>query len=136
MPVSPQNELFSSLELRFNQSGGFADLSFRGAITLELLNNAFMRLIEHPLFNFNMNACYNYCDAYPEIEMPDIEEHAHFVAQHLSERGQTYKLAMVTDDTLGTALLSIYKLLIARTAVEAEVFSRKTHAVRWLMEDD
>ena len=122
MPVSRQDDLFSSLELRFNASGQFADLVFRGAVTLDLLNNSFIRLIEHPSFRYNMNVCYDYSDAYPEIEMPSIEKHAHFVGENLHRRGNTYKLAMVTNDTLVTALLSVYKLLISRTPSRSTSF--------------
>lgn len=136
MPVSRQEDLFSSVDIRYNESGRFFDLTFRGGVTLEILNNSFIRLIEHPQFFYNVNACYNYSKAYPEIEMPGIEEHAHFVSKHLGMRGQSYKLAMIAEDTLNIALLSVYKLLISKTPVEAEVFARKTKAVRWLMEGE
>ncbi|MCW8998645.1 MAG: hypothetical protein OQK04_08015, partial [Kangiellaceae bacterium] len=91
---------------------------------------------EHPDFFYNINALYDYSDAQPDIEMSDIEEHSHFVAEHLYLRGKDYKLAMVATDTLSHALLQVYKLLISKTPVEAEVFNRRKDAILWLLSED
>ena len=82
-----------------------------------------------------MNACYDYSHANSEVEMAAIQEHSQFVAKHLDLRGQNYKLALVSNDTLNNALLSVYKLLISKTSVEAEVFCDKAKAIRWLTEE-
>jgi len=132
---SDLENLFSAVDLKFDTKQQFVDMSYRGAVTFASLNNSFEQLVKHPSFVFNMNALADFTDAYPEIEMPGIESHAQFVQKRLSSRGSTYKLAMVTNDTLGTALLSVYKLLMARTPVEVEVFSRKTQAIQWLLEE-
>ncbi|TQV74989.1 hypothetical protein FLL45_08585 [Aliikangiella marina] len=132
---SDRDSLFSAVDIKFDKQANYADMSYRGAITLTCLNDSFEKLVKHPQFDFNMNTLADFTDAYPEIEMPGIESHAQFVQERLSVRGSTYKLAMVTNDTLGTALLSVYKLLMARTSIEIEVFSRKVQAVRWLLED-
>jgi len=110
----------------------FAEVSFKGGVTREILDDSFYSLINHPNFRFNMNACYDYTNAYSELEMPAIQEHSQFVAVHLGERGRHYKLALISNDTLNNALLSVYKLLISKTSVEAEVFSDKVKAIRWL----
>lgn len=132
MPISKHEELTSSVDIRLNQNGSYFELTFRGDVTLDCLNSSFIRLIEHPQFIYNVDACYDYRLAHPDLEMSEIEEHAQFVAQYLTKRGRDYKLAMVADDTLNTALLSVYKLLISKTPVEAEVFSSKISAIRWL----
>lgn len=131
---SDRDGLFSAVDLRFHTKSNYVEMSYRGAITVSSLNKGFENLVRHPSFVFNMNTLADFSDAYPEIEMPGIEAHAQFVQERLPIRGSTYKLAMVTNDTLGTALLSIYKLLMARTSVEVEVFSRKLQAIRWLKE--
>jgi hypothetical protein len=123
-------------QMTFNQSGGYVDIVFRGGVSVSLLNQVFTELISHPQFKYNLNACYDYSDAYPDISMPEIEEHASLVQQHLHIRGSTYKLAMVATDTLASALLSVYKLRISKTSVDAEVFNSKKPAIRWLVSPD
>jgi predicted DNA binding protein len=111
----------------------YASLSFFDEISKTSLDNSFLTLLNHPKFKRNMNACYDYSSAYSGLSMQEIEEHAHFVSQNLKLRGGNYKLALISNDTLNNALLSVYKLLIAKTSVEAEVFSHKTKAIEWLM---
>jgi hypothetical protein len=113
----------------------FAEITFKGGITREVLDDSFRALIKESHFKFNMNAVYDYSDAYSDIDMPAIQEHSQFVADHLELRGRDYKLALVASDTLTNALLSVYKLLISKTSVEAEVFSTKANAIRWLTEE-
>jgi len=130
------HELSSSFEVKINLSGPYAELTFNGAVSKATLNDSFLHLIAHPEFKYNMNACCDYCNAYPEAEMADIEEHAQFVAKNLIKRGFNYKLALVANDTLNRALLAVYKLLISKTSVDVEVFSSKEKAVLWLMSKD
>ncbi|TQV89616.1 hypothetical protein [Aliikangiella coralliicola] len=136
MASQKQQQQASSLTITINQTGDYADLIFDGPVTKELLNESFVKLTQHPQFKFNINACYDYLNAYPEIGMAEIEEHAYFVSSHLNNRGFNYKLAMVANDTLCKALLSVYKLLISKTPVDAQVFTCKTEAIRWLMSED
>ncbi len=82
-----------------------------------------------------MNACYDFCEAIIETDMKELEQHAEFVSQHTHRRGTSYKLAMVTDETLNSALLNVYRLLISKTTIEAEVFGSKKQALHWLNQD-
>ncbi|MGX5174804.1 hypothetical protein ACUR5C_12350 [Aliikangiella sp. IMCC44653] len=119
--------------MTFSHGGGYVDIAFDGGVSVSLLNQVFMELIAHSQFKYNLNACYDYSNAYPDISMPEIEEHASLVQQNLHLRGSTYKLALVATDTLASALLSVYKLRISKTSVEAEVFSSKKSAITWLL---
>ncbi|WP_444995174.1 hypothetical protein [Aliikangiella sp. IMCC44359] len=123
------------VELHFNRSGGFIDVILDGGITLAVLNDTFERLLKHARFEFDMNACYDFTRAYPDLGMSDIGKHASFVSKNQYRRGTHYKLALVSNDTLGTALLSIYKSLISHTPIDVEVFVKKTQAIQWLIED-
>jgi len=122
----------SQYQMAFDTQHGYVSISFTGDITLDLMNSCFGALLQHSKFSNNMNACYDYTDRLIEIDMVDIEKHAQFVARHLDQRGTTYKVAMIANETLNNALLAVYKLLISKTDVEAEVFTSKTQATEWL----
>jgi len=82
-----------------------------------------------------MNACYDYSNAIIETAIRDVERHAQFVAKYLDKRGRSYRLALVSDETLNSALLNVYCLQISKTQVEAEVFTSKPMALRWLSQE-
>lgn len=118
------------------KTSDYADIVFYGNVSRKLLDHTFIQLIEDPEFHYNLNAIYDYTDAFTDMEMSTIEEHAQFVAHNLHKRGKTYKLALVASDTLSVALLEVYKLLISKTSVEAEVFTSKRRAVNWIIDPD
>lgn len=134
LPKKP--ELINAIEVKFNVASDFADIILRGGISLELMMNSFVEFIEHPNFRYNMNVCYDFSHAFLDMDMQSLENYSQFVFEHASTRGNHYKLAMVSTDTLGSALLSVYKLNISKTSVDAEIFSRKPQAVKWLMEKE
>jgi hypothetical protein len=124
------------VSLKIDKKNRVAQIEFKGQVTPELLDKTFQDLMTHRDFEQNMHACYDYSQAYPGMEMSEIEEHAQFVAKNLHRRGCNYRLALVSDDTLNYALLNVYKLLIAKTPVEAEVFKDKTEALNWIADID
>ncbi|MET1256214.1 hypothetical protein [Aliikangiella maris] len=121
--------------LHFNRSGGFIDVIFHGGISLKLLYETFNQIVAHPNFQFNINVCYDFSRAYPEIGLTEISQVIHFLKHNQDLRGADYKQALVAQDTLNTALLSIYKAQMSQSPVDIEVFSKKTAAIRWLIED-
>lgn len=121
-----------NVSIKIRSEEGFADIAFNGPITRKLLDDTFLSLIDSPGFRHNMNAIYNYCNAYSELEMSEIQEHAQFVSHHLGKRGNAYRLALVASDTLNIALLEVYKLLVSKTSVEVEVFSKHSKAIDWI----
>lgn len=126
---------FDRPNIEINNELGIAFLKFENVVTLDSINYAFIELINHPDFKHNMNACYDYSSAMIETAIRDVERHAQFVSKYLDKRGSSYRLALVSDETLNSALLNVYRLLISKTEVEAEVFTSKPMAVRWLQED-
>ncbi|WP_196140974.1 hypothetical protein [Aliikangiella sp. G2MR2-5] len=134
MDANQAEELDRLVQVKVDKDRGFAEITFEGGITRKHLDHSFSLLINDPDFKKNMNALYDYSRAYSDLEMPEIEEHAQFVVEHLNLRGTNYKLALVASDTLNIALLEVYKLLISKTSVEAEVFHNIAAARRWLME--
>lgn len=132
MSVLKEQLVASHFEIKMDQQNSFVETVFYGSVTLEILNDAFISLINSAQFVQNMNACNNFCSAIIETDMQDIEKHAEFVTQHLDKRGLTYQLALVSNETINSAFLSIYKLLISKTQVDAEIFSTKAQAVIWL----
>ena len=136
MTIQTKANNHSFLDVSIIKNARFAEVTFKGGITREILDDSFYRVIKHSNFKFNMNACYDFSNAYSELEMPAIQEHSQFVAAHLGQRGRHYKLALISNDTLNNALLSVYKLLISKTSVEAEVFGNKAKAIRWLTSED
>jgi len=132
MEIDQEKKATSSFEINISQGKTFAEIIFHGAVTLEILNQSFLDLLNHPHFVQNINACNNFCDAVIETDMQNIEKHAQFVSQYLAKRGFSYQLALVSDETLNNAFLSIYKLLISKTEVYAEVFSSPKQALLWL----
>ena len=129
--INPNSQL-SRFEILLHKSSKYADIRFNGRVSLEIANGAFTDLLEHKLFKHNINACYDFTDAIIETDMKELEQHAEFVSQHVHRRGTHYKLAMVTNETLNSALLNVYRLLISKTTIEAEVFATKKQALSWL----
>lgn len=129
------NSQHSRYNIVVNNNVDYAELRFFGGVTLEIANNAFMQLLDHSLFRHNMHACYDFSEAIIETDMKELEQHAEFVSQHTHLRGTSYKLAMVTDETLNSALLNVYRLLISKTTIEAEVFGSKKQALHWLNQE-
>lgn len=133
--MSETNSLYdkqASVSLNINKEKHLAEIVFQGQVTQQLLDETFQALMGHKDFKKNLHACYDYSQAYPGMDMSEIEEHAQLVAKNLSRRGSHYKLALVSDDALNFALLNIYKLLIAKTPVEAQVFQDKDKALGWI----
>lgn len=122
----------STFELTLNQSEQFALFAFSGGVTRQLLEDAFEKFLDHPAFSYNMNACWDFCEAYPEIEISEIQTFSQFINQHLPKRGINYKLAFVANDTLNFALLDVYKLLMSCTQIEVEIFASQKKAYTWL----
>lgn len=129
--VNP-NDAYSRFEVIINNKNSFADVRFFGGVTLELANSALLQIMEHHSFRHNMDACYDFTDAIIETDMKELEQHSEFVRQHVGRRGSHYKLALVTDETLNSALLNVYKLVISKTTIEAEVFGSKKQSLIWL----
>ncbi len=122
----------ASVSLTINKKKKLAEIVFEGQVTQQLLDETFQDLMAHADFEQNLHACYDYSQAYPGMEMSEIQEHAQLVARSLHQRGANYKLALVSDDALNLALLNVYKLLIGKTPVEAEVFQDKAKALEWI----
>ncbi len=122
----------SVISVSIKKEATFAEVTFNGEIKRQALDDSFFQLIQHPNFKFNMNACYDFTLAFSGLEMAEIQEHAQFVAGKIPIRGQHYKLAFVSNETFNNALLSVYKLLISATSVEAEIFATKAQAISWL----
>ncbi|MDQ7048156.1 MAG: hypothetical protein Q9M92_00915 [Enterobacterales bacterium] len=125
---------FDRPDIDFDNELGIVFLKFENEVTLDSLNYSFIELINHPDFKHNMNACYDYSNAIIETAIRDVERHAQYVAKYLDKRGSSYRLALISDETLNSALLNVYRLLISKTEVEAEVFTSKPMAIRWLQE--
>lgn len=126
--LDPHKDFYIGIDINVS----IADITFSSNITLPVLNASFMELIEHPNFKRNINACYDYSDIYIDLEMPEIQQHAQLVVAYGDKRGRNYKVAMVANETLNTALLGVYKLMTAKSPVEAEVFTTKKQALKWL----
>lgn len=129
-----KTDLERFVEIQFNRTGSYMDIVFHHGVSIEMLNQAFVKMVEHQDFEFNINACYDYINAFPEMDVSELENHADFISQWKHRRGNNYKLALVAGDNLSAALLHVYKLSISKTPVEAEVFSRKSQAIHWLRE--
>ena len=127
-----QTSTASWVDLHLDPVNGLAELKFSGKVTLDLINGSFLKLIDHPSFTTNMNACYDYSDAIIEVNMRDIEAHSQFVMQNLPKRGFNYKLAFVSNETLNNALLNVYILKISKSNVETKIFAKKKQASQWL----
>ncbi|MBV1911820.1 MAG: hypothetical protein KUG78_21180 [Kangiellaceae bacterium] len=136
MKLASQNVASTRYKIKVDSQNDYAVIRFLGGVTLELANSAFLDLLDHRSFRQNMDACYDFTGAIIEMDMKELEQHAEFVAQHLHQRGSHYKLAMVTDETLNSALLSVYKLLISKTSVDAEVFGSTKQSLVWLNSKD
>ena len=132
MGLVKENQITSRFEIDIKEEASFAEIVFYGSVTLEILNQSFMDLLQSPGFIHNMDVCCNFCNAIIETDMHDIETHAQFVGKHLKQRGFTYQLALVSNETLNSAFLSIYKLLISKTQVDAETFTTQSQAEIWL----
>ena len=127
-----QKSSSSRVDLSVDSDRCLAELTFTGSVTLDLINGAFLKLIDHPSFRTNMHACYDYSQAIIETSMRDVEAHLQFVLQNLSKRGSNYKLALVSCETLNTGILNVYKVRISKSTMEAKLFVTKKQALQWL----
>ncbi|PCI72636.1 MAG: hypothetical protein COB38_03850 [Gammaproteobacteria bacterium] len=121
-----------SFEIKINRDRHFAHIIFEGEINIVEINNAYMALMDHSLFKHNMNVCNDYSNALLMVSVPELQEHASVVAQYAKQRGNTYKLAMVSNETFSSAFLGMYKVRISETNVDTEVFGSTKSALRWL----
>ena len=121
-----------SFNLKLDVTSCFAEITFQGYITIELIRRAFLKLIEHPLFKKNMDVCYDYSKAIIETNICDVDAHSQFVFEYAESRGSSYKLAFVSNETLNSALLNIYKLKISKTNIDVKLFGSKKQAYIWL----
>ena len=121
-----------SFVIRINRDRHFAHILFEGEVDMVAINNAYMALMDHSLFIHNMNVCNDYTDAILMVSVPELQEHASVVAQYAKQRGNTYKLAMVLNETFSSAFLGMYKVRISETKVDTEVFGSTKSALRWL----
>ncbi len=124
-----ENEPF---EIRIVRDQHFAHIIFEGEIDMVDIHNAYMALMNHPLFKHNMNVCNDYSNAIMMVSVPELQEHASIVAQYAKQRGNSYKLAMVSNETFSSAFLGMYKVRISETKVDTEVFGSTKSALRWL----
>lgn len=122
----------SWVDLSVEPKRNLAELTFHGSVTIDLINGAFLKLIDHPDFKTNMNACYDYTEAIIETNMRDLEAHVQFVLQNLDIRGSNYRLALISNEALNSALLNVYKVKISKSTVEAELFATRKQAIQWL----
>jgi|GEM_PF-2175160 len=129
---SIDEEISTQVNLSIGENSQFAELTFNGSVSRKLMDDSFFLLIDHPNFKRNMNAYYDFSDVFIELEMSEIQQHAQFVASRLNIRGGSYKLALISNDTLNYALLEIYKLLISNTSVKAKIFHSVKQARLWL----
>ena len=121
-----------SFNIHIDKNRHYAHVTFDGEIGMEIINNAYMELILNPLFSHNMNVCNDYSKAFLLVSIQEIEKHSNFVAQYADQRGSTYKLALVSNETISTAFLNMYRVLISKSKVDCEQFSRAKSALRWL----
>ncbi len=135
MDMINPNSQQKSYQVIIDKKSEYADLRFTGGVTLAIANQAFSDLLSHKLFKCNIPAIYDFSGAIIETDMKELEQHAAFISQHIQRRGTHYKLAMVSSETLNSALLNVYRLLISKTTIEAEVFASKKQALHWLLQD-
>lgn len=133
MKTQTNKESCSYIHFSFDDKKKLVVLCFRGNVTRETLDDSLIQLIKHPRFQYNMNACYDFSESFPEATVKDLQEHALFVSRYVNQRGQSYQLALVASETLEHALLNVYKLLVAKTSVEVETFYSVESAKRWLV---
>lgn len=121
-----------SFEIKINRDRQFAHIVFEGEIDMVAINNAYLALMDHPLFKHNMSVCNDYSHAIMIVSVQELQEHANVVAQYAKQRGNTYKLAMVSNETFSSAFLGLYKVRISETKVDSEIFGSTKSALRWL----
>ena len=121
-----------SFEIRINRDRHFAHIVFEGEIDMVAINNSYLALIDHPSFKHNMNVCNDYSNAILLVSMPELQEHVNFVSRYSEQRGHTYKLAMVSNETVSSAFLGLYKVRISESKVDSETFGSTKSALRWL----
>ncbi len=125
---------FQSEELPFDITinRNFAHIVFDGEVNLKVVNQSFLELLNHPQFVHNMNVCNDYTNAMILVTMLELEEHVNFVAQYSEQRGKTYKLAMVSNETVSAAFLNLYRVRTSKSTVDSEIFGSTKAALRWL----
>ncbi len=121
-----------SFEVIVNRERNIAHIIFSGEIGIEEVKNAYLALIDHPTFKYNMNVCNDYSNAILLVSILELQEHAVFVSQYSEQRGSTYKLAMVSNETISSAFLSMYKVRISKSKVDSGIFGSTKSALRWL----
>jgi hypothetical protein len=124
-----------SYRVDVNAVEGIATISFIGVIRLKELVDSFSDLVRHPNFVTDMACCYDCRDGIVEVNLNETEIFYHFAAGMRDKRGSRYLLAFVYGDEMTKVLVQFYRLFLARTEIDVEIFNDKKKAMAWLRDD-
>lgn len=121
-------------DLQFDSGSKIMHIKFTGNMELKGLIASFSAVIRHPLFYFNMPACYDFSNAVMDIDINSTEVIFHFVAGLRGKRGDDYQIAFIYSDEMTKVLVDFYRLFFSRTSIDVEVFDLKSKAIEWIKE--
>ncbi len=121
-----------SFELYYEPESKVMHIDFTGNMELKALIASFSAVIRHENFYINMPACYDFSNAFMDIDINSIEVIFHFVAGLRDKRGDSYQLAFVYADEMTKALVDFYRLFFSRTSIDVEIFNNKADAIEWI----
>ena len=127
--------LTEGYEVFIDNDEGVAHIVFGGVIRLKELVDSFSELIRHPDFIKDIACCYDCTNALVEVNLTETEIFYHFAAGLRQKRGDKYSLAFVYSDEMTKVLVQFYRLFLARTEIDVELFEHKSNAISWLKEE-
>lgn len=121
-------------EVSFDATHKIMHVVFFGCVYFKDIIDGFSTVIRHQEFELNMPACYDFSNATLEMNMNSTEIIFHFTSGLAEKRGKEYLLALVYNDEMTKALFDFYRLYLARTQIDVEMFKNSQTAIDWIIE--
>jgi|GEM_PF-2890047 len=127
--------VYDGFEVYIDTQDDIAHIQLVGIIKIKELVDSFSALIRHPDFHKNIACVYDCTQALIEVNLTETEIFYHFAAGLRDKRGDQYPLAFIYGDEMTKMLVQFYRLFLARTEIDVELFYDKSEAIIWVKEN-
>lgn len=125
----------ASFSTRLDHQSGAILVEFFGSIELKELVDGMSAVTQHPEFEVNIPACFDFTQAIIDVDLAATEVVFNFGKGLGKKRGNDYQVAFVYGDELTKTLLNFYRLFFARTKIDVDIFDNRCSALSWIREN-
>lgn len=116
----------------FYPEKNYVEVAFTGDMTFEIMQTAFVSLINHPEFVKNINVILNFSGSGQMVSQADMVKFFSFQEDYESRRGEDYRVAVLCNDKKDFAQLKILADYTRAMPYEVMVFLDKAEALKWI----